>query len=342
MNQTQLISLCQILDLGDPLLEPISVTGGLLHKMYRIITNVGEYAVKELNPVIKTQANIKEKYRVTEEIASLMLQHNIPAIIAYRDQGQPIIEVGTDWFMVFDWIDAKTLAPEEITPYHAQKIGEILCTIHNLKIPAEQSDEPLFDYYTDEHWVELIEKVCSNSDSNSGNIPLANLLKSLLPDIISLNQKFLIAGIKLKDTLLISHADLDPKNVLWQDNIDPKLIDWESARPVNPTLEVVACALDWSGITVGEVDVDLYKALITGYQTSGGKLANKDIKNAFYGLAGNWLAWLEFNIRRAIGECTSKREEQQFGTKMAIETLGTLMRLKNNVDKFVGYIHANP
>jgi thiamine kinase-like enzyme len=340
MNQPQLISLCQILDLGDPLLAPIPVTGGLLHKMYRIITNVGQYAVKELNPVVKTQFNIKAKYRVTEEIALQMLQQGIPAIIAYRDQGEPIIEVGSDWFMVFDWVDAQTLTPDQVEPYHAQKIGEILFAIHDLKIPAEHSEEPLFDYYTDDHWVELIEKVCSNS--NFENAPLANSLEPLLPDIISLNQQFLMAGIKLKDTLLISHADLDPKNVLWKDNIDPKLIDWESTRPVNPTLEVIACALDWSGITVGEVNINLYKALIRGYQSSGGKLANKDIRNSFYGLAGNWLAWLEFNIRRALGECTSNKEEQRFGAKMAIETVGTLMRLKNNVDKFIGYIHANP
>ena len=41
--------LLQILSLGEMQGEPIEVKGGLLHKMYRVTTSKGVYAVKVLN-----------------------------------------------------------------------------------------------------------------------------------------------------------------------------------------------------------------------------------------------------------------------------------------------------
>lgn len=43
---------------------------------------------------------------------------------------------------------------------------------------------------------------------------------------------------------VISHRDLDPKNVMW-DGMNPYLIDWEAAGPVNPYQEFLEVALYW-------------------------------------------------------------------------------------------------
>ena len=47
--------LCQKYDLGEPVTTPRQVTGGLLHKMYHVQTNQGEYAIKLLNPEIMSR-----------------------------------------------------------------------------------------------------------------------------------------------------------------------------------------------------------------------------------------------------------------------------------------------
>lgn len=39
--------------IGALLEKPEEITGGLLHKMYRIRTAEGDYAVKEMNPEIR-------------------------------------------------------------------------------------------------------------------------------------------------------------------------------------------------------------------------------------------------------------------------------------------------
>ncbi len=41
--------LCKIYNLGNLKREPEMVTGGLMHKMYHVSTDQGEYAIKLLN-----------------------------------------------------------------------------------------------------------------------------------------------------------------------------------------------------------------------------------------------------------------------------------------------------
>jgi len=57
-----------------------------------------------------------------------------------------------------------------------------------------------------------------------------------------------------------------------------------------------------------------------------------DVNNAFYGVAGNWIAWLEYNIRRSLGETSGDIEEQQEGAKKVIETINLLSCLKKDMN----------
>lgn len=324
MNIEHLIILCQKLNLGHLVSEPQMVTGGLLHRMYKVVTTEGQYAVKKMNPSIKTKENIRAKYQYTEDVAALFSKQGVPALLAYRFQNDPIIEIEDDWFMVFDWINGTTLNSEQITSEHSKKIGRLLFLIHHLNVTSKEKWHSSFDYFPDEHWELLLEQSKLNQS-------LFTAVDSFFPVLLELNQKFYHAILELNKILIISHADLDPKNVIWMQNMNPILIDWESVRPVNPTLELIACALDWSGITVGEIKVELYTDFINGYQSEGsenGRFSN-DIITACYGVAGNWLAWLEFNIRRALGENCVDEQDKNFGLKMSIETMGTLVRLNH-------------
>ena len=49
----------------------------------------------------------------------------------------------------------------------------------------------------------------------------------------------------LSTTTVISHRDLDPKNVMWNYN-KPVLIDWESAGYINPMQDLIETAIYWS------------------------------------------------------------------------------------------------
>lgn len=382
IDKQQLQRLCQKLNLGELSSEPEKVTGGLLHRMYKISTSSGKFAVKKLNPTIKAKENIKKKYQYTEDIAALFSKRGIPAVLAYRFQNEPIIEIADDWFMVFDWVEGTTLSPEQIRPEHARKIGEMLFLMHSLNLfskektaKEEKENGSSFDYFHNNHWKLLLEHTKLNHS-------LFLEIDKFFPVLLELNQKFYLSIPELNKKQVISHADLDPKNVLWIEKMNPIIIDWESVRPVNPTLELIACALDWSGITTGEINIALYQAVLDGYRIAGSledrnsvvikdqttediedqirssledrtgdviedpslvgiessvedSLFSNDIKTACYGVAGNWLAWLEFNIRRAIGENSIDEDDKNFGVKMSLETINTLLRLNNFIKQIL-------
>ena len=104
------------------------------------------------------------------------------------------------------------------------------------------------------------------------------------------------------------------------------MIDWESARRLNPTYEIVNAALDWAGITT-DFNITLFHKLILTYQQAGGLITNNAMEMSFYGVMGNWINWMMYNINRAI---TSQDPEQKtIGVEQVNQVLLTILRIKN-------------
>lgn len=49
----------------------------------------------------------------------------------------------------------------------------------------------------------------------------------------------------LNSESVLSHGDIDQKNVLWNQDNSPTVIDWEAAGYVNPMVELFTAALYW-------------------------------------------------------------------------------------------------
>jgi hypothetical protein len=83
MNEIHRQALLSHFNLGTSKSEPQRVYGGLLHTMWRIETENKIYAVKQLSPDIDlTDKKIIRNYNLTEEIATIFIQQNIPAVSA--------------------------------------------------------------------------------------------------------------------------------------------------------------------------------------------------------------------------------------------------------------------
>ncbi|WP_449602525.1 phosphotransferase [Paenibacillus sp. Marseille-Q9583] len=72
--------------------------------------------------------------------------------------------------------------------------------------------------------------------------------------------------------MVISHRDLDQKNVLWDELQIPIIIDWEAAGPIHPTQELIDVALYWSGFETGSVRKDAFYTLISTNREQGGEI----------------------------------------------------------------------
>ena len=59
------------MDIGDLTAKPQRVSGGYMHKMYKLETTTGKYAVKMLNPTIMKRPDAMGNYEKAEIIIFL-------------------------------------------------------------------------------------------------------------------------------------------------------------------------------------------------------------------------------------------------------------------------------
>jgi len=70
------------LDLGKLLEEPSRVSGGLTHKMYKVVTDKAKYVVKVLNPNIMKRPDAITNFKTAEKFEEILKENNIEAIYA--------------------------------------------------------------------------------------------------------------------------------------------------------------------------------------------------------------------------------------------------------------------
>src|SRR5690606_10062787 len=95
------------------------------------------------------------------------------------------------------------------------------------------------------------------------------------------------------ETLRISHRDLYPSNVIWQDEIHPTIIDWELSGYIHPIIELIGVAQNWGGVNSGNIQRPIYDAVLRGY---GHSIHCPESTSAWkpYIIAslGSWLQWI--------------------------------------------------
>ena len=236
--------------------------------------------------------------------------------------------------MVFPWIEGNTLALSEVTTEHTKQIGKIVASIHKANIKLHDLQKPEIHFISEEHWYSLMHEALNNQ------LPWAAAAKINLPNLIAWSHAYQKAKQQLNKQLIISHKDIDPKNVLWCNDTSPVLIDWEGAGFVNPTEEIINVAMEWAGMTEILFRETIFSAVIEGYCNNSGHIIESEMHDALYGLIGNCLAWLEFNMSRSLDSKQFDSAAQKLGIEETEMTLKKLNFLAENVDRFQKLIQA--
>ena len=322
MQYKHVINICKLYKLGDPVGAPARVYGGLLHSMWRLTTDKSIYAVKQLSQGINLEdETIKENYEISEYIASSFSERGISAICALNNVGKYLSIIDGTGFLVYPWIDAKVVEDDYISEEHALEISIIIAKMHSIKLSIPRLLDANFDFQTSVAISEVI------NQSVIANCPFAIDLKKNSTVLIDLNNAYLNAIPILKTNVVISHADLDQKNVLWDEEDNPILIDWESARKVNPTYDIIGTAFDWSGIATNDFNQELFIKMVDLYQKTCGNINVNHLAPSFYGVMGNYLNWLVYNIKRAC--VADDLELKNLGIEQVNKTLTKILRLNN-------------
>ena len=334
MDTAQTTHLCALFKLGEPIYAPHAVQGGMLHRLWHLHTTQGVFAVKQLNPIIMQKVGIRDAYRLTERIAQAMAVRDVPAAVALKGEGDggTVQDIGDATFIVYPWIEGETLSLQAVEPERTRLIGKDIA--HMYSLPHQDFPElelPDWEPFSEDEW-DMLTFQASDRD-----IPWAQQVRNALPLLVEWSKLATEANTILRRTSVISHRDLDQKNVIWRDAASPIFIDWEAAGLTNPTMDVVGAALYWSGQSVQPPREGSFHALLEGYVSSGGVIHDPGIV-ALHGVLGNWLAWLLFNMHRSLGESINSEEERQLGIRETTRTLSTLRALATNTETWAQWV----
>ena len=303
------------LELGPILTEPTALSGGLLHKMFRLQTTSGTYAIKLLNPSILSRPEARQNFIDSERIATA-LHHEVSALPALSFHGSALQHIETHYYLVFRWVDAVMLTTHQITADHAAQIGKQLAYIHSADLSSLQIQQPPESSESGVSWDEFVEHI--RSQGLTALDPVTRSLRQIKrwADASSAAMK------QLTGTAVLSHRDLDAKNVLWKSGL-PVLIDWESAGYIHPMHDFVETALYWSLDENNRLQYPHFEAFIKGYVSTGTRLHFPLEPALSAGYAGK-LGWLAYSLAKALRLEPVNEQEQQVAVQQVLETLTAL------------------
>ncbi len=298
--------------LGSLTTSPQPVSGGYLHKMFRLDTTTGSYAVKLLNPDIMKRPGVQANYRCAETLEGVLEQNALPIVAAISLDGQKMQLLDGQYYYLFSWVDAVASPWNGITKQHCSTIGGLLGKMHALScheyLPADAASvfpKPfVFDW---EGQLAATKEACP---------ALYAPLQENLPLLLQAQSSYNAAIAALPNLLCICNADMDSKNVLWQGD-KPLVIDLECLEIGNPINDLMQLSLSWAGGVLCQLDQERLRSFLQAYRQRN-PLPTADWQR-LVGLGFAWLDWLHYNLLRALG--SEGEERQAMGQQEAAATL---------------------
>lgn len=331
--------------------EPEILTGGLLHKIYKVSSGDKVYAVKWLNPSIMKREGVLYNMIQSEIIAKEVAKH-LPAIASIDVCGQQVLESSGEYYIIFDWAEGTSIYPPNITEDNCYQIGLFLGKLHslNISIPAIQKESNADSIINWNYYLKIGKQEKVNQDKNNQDIDNQDIENQVKNNQDINNQdkiKYLDIYSKaihklstwsyqaneaiqgLSENQVISHRDLDPKNVLWFNNT-PYTIDWEAAGYINPYQELLEVLNYWTEDGAGHLCEDKFASLLDGYQE------NMDLKKVEWDIILNsgynsMLGWLEYSLKRSFGMEVNEEAERKIGREQVIITIDSLYQYERNI-----------
>lgn len=308
--------------IGNIIGEPTRISGGLMHKMFRVATETNEYALKGLNPSIMQRSGVMENM-INSELIATSLSKNLPVVAALNIEGNNVLHSNNKYYMIFNWIEGASVFPPLINEKHCYEIGSALGRVHHLDITIPGLKKNNYES-TIYEWAYFLEK------GRELKASWADTYANMIDKLYNWNKLVNDANYKLFKYMVISHRDLDPKNVMWHQDI-PYLIDWEAAGYVNPYQELLEVLNYWTNNGKGALDEDNFVVLLMAYKehmSINGVDWDCVLNSGYEGMLG----WLEYSLKRALGIESTDEEEMVLGAEQVIGTIKELERFNNQLE----------
>ncbi|MET0495985.1 MAG: phosphotransferase [Actinoplanes sp.] len=258
--------------LGPPIGPMIRVHGGFANRMYRLDTDQGSFAVKEMN---SGTSRVEDVFRFERA-----------AFAAGIPMPEPIS--ADPHTLVHRWVEGEKVPEAPVPPAYAFEIGEILARLHALDVewtPAPAEDPAARD------WSELAERATATGQ------PWAGELASHVETFLAIAQ--FVDTCERPGPVVLTHRDIQPWNLLTRDG-RPVVLDWELSGLLDLAGELGSTALSLAkGPGFDTIEPAIFRAVLEGYAAAGGALPPPG-PSWFVFMIGGWLGFTRWNILRCL------------------------------------------
>jgi aminoglycoside phosphotransferase (APT) family kinase protein len=259
--------------LGTPAGPPIRVHGGYANRMYRLDTDRGSFAVKELNTLDR-----RRPYHAGD-----VFRFERAAFAAGIPMPEPIS--ASQDTLVHRWAEGSRLPEEPVPAAFAYEIGEILARLHALDVawPHALDEEPV-----PRDWPELAERAVATGQ------PWAAELTEQASTFLAIAR--FVGTCERPGPVVLTHRDVQPWNLLAREG-RPVLLDWELSGLLDLSGELGSTA--YSLAKGADFRPEIFRSVLDGYAAGGGTLPPPG-PSWFVFLIGGWLGHTRWNILRCL------------------------------------------
>ncbi len=254
----------------------IRVRGGFANRMYRLDTDQGSFAVKELNVLDR-----RGTYRAED-----VFRFERAAFAAGIAMPEPI-SAGPH-MLVHRWVDGEKVPEAPVSPAYAFEIGEILARLHALDVawtPVSAEDPAARD------WPELAERAAATGQ------PWAGELASRVGTFLAIAD--FVDTCERPGPVVLTHRDIQPWNLLARQG-RPVVLDWELSGMLDLSGELGSTALSIAkGPGFDDIEPAVFRSVLDGYVAGGGALPPPG-PSWFVFMIGGWLGFTRWNILRCL------------------------------------------
>ena len=262
--------------LGTPTGPLVRVHGGFANRMYRLDTDQGSFAVKEVN-----LADRRRPYRFED-----VFRFEQSAYAAGIPMPEPI-SADHDT-LVHRWVEGEKVPEAPVSAAYAFEIGGILARIHALNVtwPAGPDEEP-----TARDWPELAARAVATGQ------PWADDLAARVETFLAIAE--FVDTCERPGPVVLTHRDIQPWNLLARRG-RPVVLDWELSGMLDLSGELGSTALSIAkGPGLDGVEPAVFRSVLDGYADAGGTLPPAG-PSWFVYLIGGWLGHTRWNILRCL------------------------------------------
>jgi aminoglycoside phosphotransferase (APT) family kinase protein len=262
--------------LGKPLRPMTRVHGKSSNRLYRLDTDQGTFAVKELNVFDR-----RRTYRADD-----VFRFEHAAFAAGIPMPEPIF--ADPEILVHRWVEGDSLPEAPVPSSFAFEVGEILARIHALDVVWTQVsvDEP-----TPRDWAELAEVAAATGQ------PWADELASNVETFLAIAD--FVEMCERPGPVVLTHKDIHPWNLLVRDG-RPVVLDWEWSGMLELASELGSTALSLAkGPGFDSIEPTIFRSVLDGYVAEGGELPPPG-PSWFVFMIEGWLEFTRWNIVRCL------------------------------------------